>query len=231
MKRLPLLLLVLLVSLSGIAQQYIGCRGDDGWAMTPMLRKSFVVKASDLKHYDYQTTTFTVTVNSLGYHELFINGTKVGNEVLQPAVSQLNKRSLKVSYDITPYVRKGQNEILLWLGQGWGRIYGTPAVAQAEVYRTVSDKECGIERTLASTDDSWEASPSGYSYTSSWLPLQFGGERYDARVKPHWLPATAFQPNEMTVSWQEFEGNHIIDTLSDLLPEVGASGQGMRLAH
>ena len=214
MKQLPLLLLALLVSLHGIAQQYIGCRVGDTWAESPMLRKSFVLKASDFKHYDFQTTTFTATVNSLGYHELYVNGVKVGDEVLQPAVSQLDKRSLKVSYDITPYVHKGLNEILLWLGQGWGRIYGTPAVVQAEVLKSVSDEECGMEWTLASTDDSWEASPSGYSYTGSWQPLQFGGERFDARVKPHWQPAIAFQPDEMTVSWQEFKGNHIIDTLT-----------------
>lgn len=214
MKRLPLLLLVLLASLPCVAQQHIGCRVGDSWAEAPMLRTTFVLKANDFKHHDSQATAFTAIVNSLGYHELYVNGVKVGDEVLQPAVSQLDKRSMEVSYDITPHVHKGRNEILLWLGQGWGRIYGTPAVARAEVYGTVSDGECGVERTLASTDGSWEASPSGYSYTGSWQPLQFGGERYDARIKPHWQPATVFQLDKMTVSWQEFEGNHIIDTLT-----------------
>ena len=147
----------------GFSQQYIGCRTSDGWAETPMLRKNVVLKASDFKHWNFQTLTFTAEINSLGYHELYVNGVKVGDEVLQPAVSQLDKRSLKISYDITPYVHKGKNEILLWLGQGWGRIYGTPAVVQAEVLKTVSDGECGEAWTLASTDNSWEASPSGYS--------------------------------------------------------------------
>lgn len=201
----------------GFSQQYIGCRTSEGWAETPMLRKSIVLKASDFKHWDFQTLTFTAEINSLGYHELYVNGVKVGDEVLQPAVSQLDKRSLKISYDITPYVHKGKNEILLWLGQGWGRIYGTPAVVQAEVLKTVSDGECGEAWTLASTDNSWEASPSGYSYTGSWQPLQFGGEHFDARIKPDWKPATEFEAKDMAVSWQHFEGNHIIDTLIPII--------------
>ncbi|MBO2524673.1 MAG: alpha-rhamnosidase [Bacteroidetes bacterium] len=201
----------------GFSQQYIGCRTSEGWAETPMLRKSIVLKASDFKHWDFQTLAFTAEINSLGYHELYVNGVKVGDEVLQPAVSQLDKQSLKISYDITPYVHKGKNEILLWLGQGWGRIYGAPAVVRAEILRTVSDGECGEAWTLASTDNSWEASPSGYSYTGSWQPLQFGGEHFDARIKPDWKPATEFEAKDMAVSWQHFEGNHIIDTLIPII--------------
>lgn len=201
----------------GFSQQYIGCRTSEGWAETPMLRKNVVLKSSDFKHWDFQTLAFTAEINSLGYHELYVNGVKVGDEVLQPAVSQLDKQSLKISYDITPYVHKGKNEILLWLGQGWGRIYGAPAVVRAEILRTVSDGECGEAWTLASTDNSWEASPSGYSYTGSWQPLQFGGERYDARIKPDWKPATEFEAKDMAVSWQHFEGNHIIDTLIPII--------------
>ena len=36
-----------------------------------------------------------------------------------PAVSQLDKRSLVVTYDITSFLKSGKNEILLWLGKGW----------------------------------------------------------------------------------------------------------------
>ncbi len=178
-----------------------------------MLRKTFTVTASDLEHYDFQTLQFTVDVTSLGYHELYINGTKVGDYVMQPAVSQLDKRALKVDYDITPYIHKGDNEIMLWLGQGWGRIYGTPAVAMAEVIRSVSDGECGLEVMLAHTDSTWEASPSGYSYTDNWQPMHFGGERLDARVKPNWRPASVYDARDILISRQEFKGNRVIDSL------------------
>ena len=132
---------------------------------------------------------------------------------MQPAVSQLDKRALRVSYDISDLVHQGENELMLWLGQGWGRIYGTPAVAMAEVTRTVSDGECGLEYTLAITDTTWEASLSPYSYTGSWQPMQFGGERFDARIREVWRPAAVYDVDGISISRQEFEGNRIVDTV------------------
>ena len=215
MKRLIVISLLLLLAATASAQEFIGCRTDSGWAETPMLRKTFTLTASDFKHHDFQTLTFTVDVTSLGYHEVYVNGVKVGDEVLQPAVSQLDKHALTVSYDITDLLHKGKNEIMLWLGQGWGRIYGTPAVAKVAVMREVSDEECGLSDYVVWTDSTWEASPSGYSYTGSWQPLQFGGERYDARVQPDWRPATVYDAKGITISKQEFEGNRIVDTVPE----------------
>lgn len=214
------ILLFLLSALFAGAQQFVGCRTDSsssrtsgGWAETPMLRTTFEVERADLAPVAGHSVAFSLRVVSLGYHEVYLNGTRVGDRVLQPAVSQLDRRALEVTYDITDLVREGDNELMLWLGQGWGRIYGTPAVACAEVERTASDGECGLIYTLASTDSTWEASPSPYSYTGSWQPLQFGGERYDARVKERWRPASVWDADNISVSRQEFEGNRIVDIL------------------
>ena len=177
---------------SSSAQEFIGCREGDNWAETPMLRKTFHLEnVPDIRAF--------VEVSSLGYHELYINQTMVGDHVMQPAVSQLDKRALTIVYDVTPYIHEGDNEIMLWLGQGWGRIYGTPAVAMTD--------------GLVQTDSTWEVSPSGYSYTDNWQPMHFGGERYDARVKPHWRPASVYNASDIKVSEQQFEGNYIVDTL------------------
>lgn len=213
MRRIVVIILLLLYAVSITAQEFIGCRTDSGWAETPMLQKTFMLTADDFRHYDFETLTFSVEVTSLGYHELYVNNTKVGDRVMQPAVSQLDKRALRVSYDISDLVHQGENELMLWLGQGWGRIYGTPAVAMAEVTRTVSDGECGLEYTLAITDTTWEASPSPYSYTGSWQPMQFGGERYDARIREVWRPAAVYDVDGISISRQEFAGNHIVDTV------------------
>ena len=213
MKRIGLIVCLLLGALGASAQQFIGCRTDSGWAETPMLRTTFEVERADLAPVFGHNITFSLRVVSLGYHEVYLNGTKVGDRVLQPAVSQLDRRALEVTYDITNLVREGDNELMLWLGQGWGRIYGTPAVAQAEVERTASDGECGLIYILASTDSTWEASPSPYSYTGSWQPLQFGGERYDARIKEIWRPASVYTAEVISVSLQEFDGNRIVDAL------------------
>lgn len=224
MKRLKLLIVLLLLPAPLFAQQFIGCRTDNGWAETPMLRTTFEVERTDLAPVVGHSVTFSLRVVSLGYHEVYVNDIMVGDKVLQPAVSQLDRRALEVTYDITDLVHEGDNELMLWLGQGWGRIYGTPAVARAVVERTVSDGECGLIYILTSTDSTWETSPSPYSYTGSWQPLQFGGERYDARVREHWRPATIWDAGcQPAITSQDFKGNRIVggpqpqsvDTLPD----------------
>ena len=204
---------MLLLGLGAWGQQFIGCRQGDRWAETPMLRTTFHIDYGELRHSDFQTIHYNLSVVSLGYHEVFVNNKRVGDDVLQPAVSQLDKRAMEVSYDISDLVHEGENEIMLWLGQGWGRIYGTPAAVKATVEKTVSDGECGLIYVILKTDSTWEASPSPYSYTGSWQPMQFGGERYDARVKERWRPASIYDAKDITVSRQEFAGNQIVDTL------------------
>ena len=212
MKRIALIV-YLLAAASASTQQFIGCRNDSGWAETPMLRTTFHIDHGELRHSDFQTVSFQVSVASLSYHEVYVNNTKVGDYVMQPAVSQLDKRALEVTYDITNLIHEGDNELMLWLGQGWGRIYGTPAAARATVEKTVSDGECGLIYEILKTDSTWEASLSPYSYTGSWQPMQFGGERYDARVKPRWHPASVYDTKNIAVTRQEFEGNRIVDTV------------------
>lgn len=107
--------------------EYIGASVEGGKICAPILRKK--VKLT-------QGETSFLHVNTLGYHEIYINGRKVGEDVLTPAVSHLSKRSLIVTYDITPYLREGENDLLIWLGQGWyktttfGAAYEGPLVKQ-----------------------------------------------------------------------------------------------------
>ena len=186
-----------------VRAQYIGCRMDSGYAETPILRKQFMLQDWDSAMSDGK---MFLTVNSIGYHVLRVNGMSVGHRVLQPAVSQLDRHSLSVTYDMGRRFHGGENEIALWLGQGWGRIYNMPAVVHAVLCRQVGDR---ID-TLLVTDSTWQASPSLYTYTGSWQPLHFGGERFDARWQPSWRPATVVELKGMRVTPQEFEGNRIV---------------------
>jgi alpha-L-rhamnosidase len=92
-------------------------------------------------------------------------------------------------------VHEGDNELLLWIGQGWGRVYGTPAAVSARVFCPWEDSTMravsSMPNMIASTDSTWQASPSGYRYTGSWHPLQFGGEnlKVNAHVRQQ-FPAT-----------------------------------------
>ena len=73
---------------------------------------------------------------------------------MYPAVSQLNKSALSVTYDITDYIHEGDNEIMLWIGQGWGRVYGTPAVVQAEVLCWITNDLVDVIEETCSTRSS-----------------------------------------------------------------------------
>ena len=58
-------------------------------------------------------------VLGLGYHELFINGEKIGDAVLAPSFCDYNKRMYYKTYDITPNLVAGNNCIAVELGYGW----------------------------------------------------------------------------------------------------------------
>ncbi len=160
---------------------YIGAVPGEGRA--PVLRKVF--------HFGGSKGPVLLNVNSLGYHEAYINGNRVSDAVLTPAVSQLDKRSLIVSYDISSLLKKGTNEVRIIAGSGWyksttfGAEYDGPLV-RAEIYDASSREFAAV------TDASWEAAWSGYKDSGTWTPHRFGGEIIDARVAESvsgWAPA------------------------------------------
>ena len=168
---------------------YIGLPKDIGNPEGPLLRKQFDI--------DKRAEKTFLHVNSLGYHEIYVNGSKVGEDVLSPSVTQFDKRSLAVTYDVTNYVQKGNNELIVWLSRGWyqprlpGVVYEGPLVkAQMEVLKD------GKWNTLFATDASWTCRESGNTGIGTWRAWRFGGERIDAgKVLADFKPATL---NEVT---------------------------------
>lgn len=169
-----------LIDPSSVTGTFIGRKESGPTAV--LLRKDFHIPALGKQAL--------LHVNSLGYHEVWINGQRVGDACLAPALSQLNKRSLWVSYDAMPYLREGDNEVVIWLGQGWykrgtfGRWepdepYTEPLVrAQLDMHLDT------IWQSYCNTDASWRSASSGYRDTGSWNALDFGGEQVDARKNP-----------------------------------------------
>ena len=188
--------------LDGLSGDYIGCDAESAKLKTSIhLTK---LKGSPVFAH----------INSLGYHELYVNGSKVGDYVLQPAMSQLDRHSLIVCYDITPYLHKGENELIIWLGQGWYKAVTFNAqhpcpLVKAEVCQ-LSD---GLWNMLAKSDSTWEAAGTAISYTGSWYPLRFGGEMVDAGLAETWQAARCYQVDSMRATPQLFEGNRITDRL------------------
>ena len=141
---------------------------------SPWMRKTFELDAKPQRARAY--------VNSMGYHELYVNGKKIGADVLSPAVSDFSKRSFYVAHDITPYLRKGRNCLALWLGQGW-HSSGVTGVAQpGPVVRAQFDICTDGKTARILTDETWKTRASSRSLLGKWYWNDFGGERYDARL-------------------------------------------------
>ena len=158
--------------LDGLKGVFIGAVPGEG--RQPVFRKAFAVdKAGEA----------ILHVTSLGYHEVFFNGKKVSDAVLLPAVSQLNKRSLIVTYSLN--LRKGENELLIYAGSGWYK----PATFGVAYDGPLVKAELDVEGVpFLWTDDTWQGAWSGRKDLGTWQPHRFGGEWIQAAVEPEWGP-------------------------------------------
>ncbi|MDY9918468.1 MAG: family 78 glycoside hydrolase catalytic domain [Proteiniphilum sp.] len=149
---------------------YIGYPSEKRFYSSPQLRKTFSLEKVDKKG------AYLLHVNSLGYHEVYMNGKKVSDDVLSPAVSQFDKRSLIVTYDVTPFLKAGNNDLVIWLGSGWYSeglpgVVGDGPVVKAQMAYV---HENTIE-TVLFTDASWKGRDSEYSHFNDWT-WGYGGE-------------------------------------------------------
>jgi len=145
---------------------------------SPLLRKDLTL--------DQEVKRARVYLSGLGWYELFINGRKVGDHVLDPATTDYSKRTLYVTYDVTDRLRQGANAVGVMLGNGWysepGRLkYGDSPRVLLQMNVELADGTVAKIKT----DATW--SVTGGPITRNDL---YGGETYDARLeKPGWAAA------------------------------------------
>ncbi|TKD63471.1 hypothetical protein FBT53_08435 [Flavobacterium sp. ASW18X] len=124
----------------------------------------------------------------LGYYELYLNGEKVGDHVLDPAPSNYDKQAYYVKYDITDEVKSGENAFGIIMGNGfygqnisWKNdpeserdlAYGPPTV-KLMIKVTYAD---GSKENIV-TDASWKESTGPIVFNNI-----YGGDTYDARYE------------------------------------------------
>ncbi|MDR2862410.1 MAG: glycoside hydrolase family 78 protein [Puniceicoccales bacterium] len=134
----------------------------------------------------------TFHVASIGYHELYVNGQRVGDTVLDPAVSNPYHRVYYRTYDVRPFLRPGKNTVALWLGQGWAgwgnwnsyNMNFDSAVKHGPVLIGVLRDQ---QKPLAVTDATWKSRPANLSASNQWMWASFGGEQLDLTAAlPKW---------------------------------------------
>jgi len=171
--------------------EYIGAVPGEGRAS--FLKKDFEVK---------KTGKALLYVNSLGYHEAYLNGKEVSDAVLQPAVSQLDKRSLIVVYDVTHLLKKGTNQLCLAIGSGWYKKATFDAVYDGALVKAELDVDGEAQ---VWTDASWEGGWNGYSDLGDWRAHYFGGELVDNRVELELAPVDVVQIEGIEATMQMCE--------------------------
>lgn len=77
----------------------------------PLLRKMFKV-SNPVKHA-------RLYVAAPGFHETYLNGKKVSDDVLNPSFTNYDKTVLYNVYDVTTYIKAGDNAAGVMLGNGW----------------------------------------------------------------------------------------------------------------
>jgi len=156
-----------------------------GHFSAPLLRKEFTL--SDVPQYA------TVNVCGLGLFELYINGKKVSDDIMQPVRSDYDtvtygnlinefdyttrKSVYYLSYEVSSYLVRGNNTVVLWLGNGWYRESARKTIRGDFDYG--SNLKAFLRLTagdlVVETDESWQVMESPIIHNNF-----FSGEIYDA---------------------------------------------------
>jgi alpha-L-rhamnosidase len=189
----------------------------------------------------------TIYIASVGYHELYVNGKKVGDAVLVPSVANHRKRARYVTYEITDCLQPGKNVIGLWLGVSWSifphyKIEDRPqaplVIAQAQIELP------GGKHIKIVTDETWQTHPSPNTLLGVWDFMHYGGELYDAQKElpgwcevqlddANWQQACVYSP-ELEMSAEMLEPNRCIKEvcpvkMSEVSPDVYRVDMGVNM--
>lgn len=143
-------------------------------------------------------------IAGLGYYVVSINGQRVGDHMLDAALTQYAKQVMYSTYDITSLIHKGQNAIGVSLGNGWynpmpirlfqstnlrdAMTVGKPC-AKAQIRIKYADGS--VENIV--TDQSWKAGAGPVLMNSVYL-----GEKYDARLEQNDWDKPGFDDSKWT---------------------------------
>ena len=161
------------------------------WALSEVIRKktdtiTYAPAVYLRKEFteNHPVSYAVANICGLGLNELYLNGNKISNELLNPAYTDYQKRVFYQSYDVTPYLQNGDNTIGVILGNGWFNLViphvlryyaadyiNTPRLLlQLDIF--YAD---GTKKTIVS-DNSWKFTTDG--------PIRFNnilsGETWDA---------------------------------------------------
>ncbi|MBI5010249.1 MAG: family 78 glycoside hydrolase catalytic domain [Bacteroidia bacterium] len=169
----------------------------------PLFRKEFSVKE--------EVKSATLFITAAGYYTAFINGEKIGKNILDPAWTKFSKRIYYSEYDLTGELKIGINVIGTTLGNGFYnplpmKLFGKynlqkelPSGKPALIARLVIEYKSGDTEEII-TDTSWK-----HSYGTVLKNNVYLGEVYDGRKEISGWNMTDYNDTEWHKSVQ-FDG-------------------------
>ncbi|MEY4432548.1 MAG: hypothetical protein RLZZ44_678, partial [Bacteroidota bacterium] len=157
------------------------------------LRKGFEIKK--------QIKKAKVYIMGLGLYELYINGNKIGNQVLAPVPTDYTKNVKYNVFDVSSQLHEGKNMLGTILGNGRFfnmrqdykpykiKTFGMPKMA----LQLVIEYADGTNEIIR-TDDSWKLTTQGPIRSNN----EYDGEEYDARKELQGWSTTKFNDS----SWK-----------------------------
>ncbi len=132
----------------------------------------------------------TVYISGLGMYELYINGKKIGDQVLAPNPTDYRKSFFYNTHDVTAEIKEGNNAIATVLGNG--RFFTMRQNYKTQKHNTFGYPKLllqleieyadGKKKTIVS-DESWKLNVDGPIRTNN----EYDGEEYDATKEfPGW---------------------------------------------
>ncbi|MDO4273392.1 MAG: family 78 glycoside hydrolase catalytic domain [Eubacteriales bacterium] len=146
----------------------------------PVFRKSFFI------HKEVQEAKLYIC--GVGQYEARCNGRRIGDEVLEPAWTDYDKRVCFGEYELQNYLKTGENVIGVMLGNG---MYHVEGGRYTKFKRCFGEIGTILQIILLYKDGTREIIGSDQSFTAALGPITFsctyGGEDYDKNLEiPGW---------------------------------------------
>ena len=141
----------------------------------PLNRASYLKKEFEIS----QTENARLYATAHGVYNLYLNGIAIEDYYMAPGISDYEHRLQVQTYDVSPLLKKGKNELIVTIGEGWWR--GDVSCGMYR-YRWGVDLAllCQLEidgMPVMVSDESWVASQNGPLGENDTMRL----ESYDAR--------------------------------------------------